>query len=223
MNNFETDLNKLAEDYRETLRDTYISLNNLHEEYSPHKLQNIHNSAKRAITFYSSRFVRKNKLTYLYIIGTLSISFFSILTTLLPICHQDIILNIAVFTATLCACACIMTAFTTVNYKKYTPQKTKLHEYDVIYTWDELEDATKDILHINSRELSIPTKDELATHGLISPEEESKIQLLLSYRNKILHTNEPKIPDDDLIEASDQVKVIIKKLRNQTKYYQKAS
>lgn len=210
----EEKLEELAQEYKKELKKAYIYANTSYQFEDLELLQMLDNEAKRALSSYIERRIRQRRMALIYTTFIMTACYIVALSFLLLYTSESDIKLIMMMLSAIASISICLFLITFIPFKRNKFNSAQI-KYDLIRTWNELENITNELTGNKGKTRYMSPKRALVDAGALSPEEEKDIVRLLALRNKIVHSLNDNISDKEIIDVTNSVKKIISHLHKQ--------
>lgn len=210
----EEKLEELAQEYKKELKKAYIYANTSYQFEDLELLQMLDNEAKRALSRYIERRIRQRRMALIYTTFIMTACYIVALSFLLLYTSESDIKLIMMMLSAIGSISICLFLITFIPFKRNKFNSAQI-KYDLIRTWNELENITNELTGNKEKTRYMSPKRALVDAGVLSPEEEKDIVRLLALRNKIVHSLNDNISDKEIIDVTNSAKKIISHLHKQ--------
>lgn len=211
MNSLESEISHLSEEYKKNLKEAYIYASDNSHFDDITLLHRLHNEAEKSLFQYTSKKVRLRRMALLFSMLIITMSYIiAILCFYTKSAESDFVLTTAI-TFSITSITAIYSYLFLFPFKEKKSRSIIL-KHELISTWNELENITRELTSIKETDRYVSPKFYLTQMGILSEDEQNNIMHLLSLRNKIVHFSDVHISDQEIIQVTESAKIIIKKL-----------
>lgn len=211
MNKLDVEINKLSEEYKKALKEAYLYACADFRLDDIRTLHRLDREAKRTLFKFTRNRIRQRRIALLYTSMILTLGYATaILCFYYESPNSSTILGIAL-SSTITSISLIYTSLLFSRHRN-TRSKSVILKHELISTWNELENITRDLTTVKEKDCYISPKYYLTQMGILSEDEQNNIMHLLALRNKIVHFTDEHISDQEIIQVTESAKKIIEKL-----------